>query len=154
MKCALYRYSTTGPAPTLGFCMPCINCDSFILTFIWVFISLCFAYPFLARYWGRADLHRGSRQPWPSVFSTRQIFLYFWFLSPSFAPLVLVDLFCPFYWPIIDFLVFDSKFRVLICSQCKYALAPGTFNSHLSSLHKNDVTRSDSGLIYIQRCCS
>jgi hypothetical protein len=43
----------------------------------------------------------------------------------------------------MDFLVFDSKFRVLICSRCKYALVPGTLDSHLSSLHKNDITRSE-----------
>jgi hypothetical protein len=43
----------------------------------------------------------------------------------------------------MDFLLFDSKFRVLICTRCKYALVPGTIGSHLSSLHKNEVTKSE-----------
>lgn len=43
----------------------------------------------------------------------------------------------------MDFLLFDSKFGVLICTRCKYALVPGTIGSHLTSLHKNEVTKNE-----------
>jgi hypothetical protein len=35
------------------------------------------------------------------------------------------------------FLLFDSGFRVLICTRCKYALAPGT----IGSVHNDEVTK-------------
>ncbi len=43
----------------------------------------------------------------------------------------------------MDFLLFDSTFKILICTRCKYALVPGTIGSHLSSLHKNEVTKNE-----------
>ncbi|KAL5344753.1 hypothetical protein ACLOAV_010150 [Pseudogymnoascus australis] len=43
----------------------------------------------------------------------------------------------------MDFLEFNPNFRVLICTRCKFALAPGTVGSHLSNLHKDQVTLSE-----------
>lgn len=43
----------------------------------------------------------------------------------------------------MDFLHLNNEFGVLICSRCKYALDPGTISSHLNSLHKNEVTKSE-----------
>jgi hypothetical protein len=43
----------------------------------------------------------------------------------------------------MDFLEFNPKFRVLICTRCKFALALGTIGSHLSNLHKDQVTLSE-----------
>lgn len=43
----------------------------------------------------------------------------------------------------MDFLYFDPKFGVLICTRCKYALAPGTIGTHLLNLHKDEVTQSE-----------
>ncbi|KFY78874.1 hypothetical protein V499_02049 [Pseudogymnoascus sp. VKM F-103] len=43
----------------------------------------------------------------------------------------------------MDFLEFNPNFGVLICTRCKFALAPGTVGSHLSNLHKDQVTLSE-----------
>jgi hypothetical protein len=43
----------------------------------------------------------------------------------------------------MDFLQFNRRFQVLICTRCEYALVPGTIGSHLVSLHKNEVTKSE-----------
>lgn len=43
----------------------------------------------------------------------------------------------------MDFLYFDPKFGVIICTRCKYALAPGTIGTHLLNIHKGEVTQSE-----------
>lgn len=43
----------------------------------------------------------------------------------------------------MDFLRFYPKLQVLICTRCKYALVLGTIGSNLSSLHKDEVAKSD-----------
>ena len=42
----------------------------------------------------------------------------------------------------MEFLCFDPKFGVLICTRCKFALGPGTIGAHLFNLHKDEVTLS------------
>ncbi|KFY69203.1 hypothetical protein V496_00434 [Pseudogymnoascus sp. VKM F-4515 (FW-2607)] len=47
-------------------------------------------------------------------------------------------------FPWVQDFTFKSELElVLICTRCKYALVPGTIASHLSSLHKNEVTSSE-----------
>jgi hypothetical protein len=37
---------------------------------------------------------------------------------------------------ITDFLYFNPKFKVLICTRCKFVLGPGTIGMHLFNLHR------------------
>jgi hypothetical protein len=43
----------------------------------------------------------------------------------------------------MDFLCFDPKFGVLICTRCKFAVGPGTIGTHLFNLHRDEVTLSE-----------
>lgn len=43
----------------------------------------------------------------------------------------------------MDFLYFDPKFRVLICTRCKFAVGPGTIGTHLFNLHRDEITLSE-----------
>lgn len=43
----------------------------------------------------------------------------------------------------MDFLHFNHRFQILICTRCEYALVPGTIASHLVSLYKDEVTKSE-----------
>ena len=47
----------------------------------------------------------------------------------------------------MDFLSFNSQFRVLICTRCQYALVPTALAAHLKAAHKAELTRED-----IQSC--
>ncbi len=44
---------------------------------------------------------------------------------------------------VMDFLHFNFHSQVVICTHCEYALVPGTIGSHLGSLYKNEVTKSE-----------
>lgn len=43
----------------------------------------------------------------------------------------------------MEFLRFNPKFGVLICTRCKFALGPGTIGAHLFNLHRDEVTLSE-----------
>lgn len=43
----------------------------------------------------------------------------------------------------MEFLCFDPKFGVLICTRCKFAVRPGTVGAHLFNLHRDEVTLSE-----------
>jgi hypothetical protein len=47
----------------------------------------------------------------------------------------------------MDFLSFNSQFRILICTRCQYALVATAIAAHLKSAHKAELTKED-----IQSC--